>query len=207
MKKQPCHKCKFGVSNQCDCYDDDFKPCTWDYYAKNPSELTQPQTHKKETKYKISTTALLIAFLTAFLTGSAIAEQKPGPNKPCQYIRNYDGDTITVNIPDWPAIVGKKISIRVAKIDTPEKRDKNPDIKAMAKTAQRLVENLCKRAKKLELRNIQRGKYFRLVADVYADNKSIADLLIKNGLAKIYDGGKKNVWTQADVNKYNKRDK
>ncbi len=206
MKKQPCHKCKFG-GNQCNCYDDDFKPCTWDYYTENPSKLIQPQTHKKETKYKISTTALLIAFLTAFLTSSVIAEQKPGPNKPCQYVRNYDGDTITVNIPDWPAIVGKKISIRIAKIDTPEKRDKNPDIKAMAKTAQRLVENLCKRAKKLELRNIQRGKYFRLVADVYADNKSIADLLIKNGLAKIYDGVKKNVWTQADVNKYNKGDK
>jgi endonuclease YncB( thermonuclease family) len=38
---------------------------------------------------------------------------------------------------------------------------------------------------------MQRGKYFRIVADVYADNQSLADELIKNNLAVRYNGGTK----------------
>ena len=35
---------------------------------------------------------------------------------------------------------------------------------------------------------MQRGKYFRIVADVYYDGKSLADVLLKNNLAVRYDG-------------------
>jgi len=45
--------------------------------------------------------------------------------------------------------------------------------------------------KVIELRNLQRGKYFRIVADVYADGVNVGDELIKESLAVIYDGGKK----------------
>jgi len=38
---------------------------------------------------------------------------------------------------------------------------------------------------------MQKGKYFRIVADVYANNKSLADILIRNHLAVRYDGGTK----------------
>jgi len=44
------------------------------------------------------------------------------------------------------------------------------------------------------LRNIDRGKYFRIVADVYIDGKSLAQMLLTKGLAKVYDGGKKSEW-------------
>ena len=37
-------------------------------------------------------------------------------------MRNYDGDIITVDSPDWPDIVGDNIGIRIAGIDTPELR-------------------------------------------------------------------------------------
>ena len=46
-------------------------------------------------------------------------------------------------------------------------------------------------AKKIELRNMKRGKYFRIVADVYVDGKSLGDMLIKRSLAVPYDGGHK----------------
>ena len=36
------------------------------------------------------------------------------------YLRNYDGDTITFNLPGLHPIIGEKISIRVNGIDTPE---------------------------------------------------------------------------------------
>ena len=48
----------------------------------------------------------------------------------------------------------------------------------------------------IELRNIKRGKYFRIVADVYLDgNVSYAKEMLKLGLAVPYNGGHKNkVW-------------
>ncbi len=41
---------------------------------------------------------------------------------------------------------------------------------------------------------MQRGKYFRIVADVYVDGNSLADELLQAELAKPYDGGKKPKW-------------
>ena len=49
-------------------------------------------------------------------------------------------------------------------------------------------------AKKIELRNMKRGKYFRIVADVYVDGMSLAQMLLEAGLAKPYDGRKKPKW-------------
>ena len=115
-------------------------------------------------------------------------------NAEVTFIKNYDGDTITVSIPAYPEIIGKKISIRINGIDTPEMRGTKGLLKEKARNAKKLVASLCRKAKKLELRNMQRGKYFRIVADVYADGKSVADALIKNELAKKYDGGTKPVW-------------
>jgi len=41
-----------------------------------------------------------------------------------EYVRNYDGDTITVNINDVHPLLGDNINIRVRGIDTPEIRGK-----------------------------------------------------------------------------------
>jgi len=104
----------------------------------------------------------------------------------------YDGDTFRVNIDSYPKIVGYRMSIRINGIDTPEKKGKCKKEKDLAKLARKLTKSLLKNAKIIKLKNIKRGKYFRLVADVYTDNKSIAKLLIKNNLAVPYDGGHKS---------------
>ena len=131
-----------------------------------------------------------IIILFFLLSLSVFASSNYG-NVKATFIKNYDGDTITVNIPDYPPIIGKKISIRVNGIDTPELRTKSPKEKQLARTAKRLVHSLLKNAESLELKNIKRGKYFRIVADVYYDGKKLADILIKNKLAVPYDGGTK----------------
>lgn len=103
----------------------------------------------------------------------------------------YDGDTFRVNIKSYPEIVGKKMAIRVNGIDTPEMRGKCKKEKDLARQSKQLTVSTLRNAKKIELRNLQRGKYFRIVADVYADGKSLADIQIKNNLAVKYDGGTK----------------
>lgn len=108
--------------------------------------------------------------------------------------RVYDGDTFFAGINAWPPIIGDHIGIRVAGIDTPEMRDKRPSIKNLARNARALADSALTNAQKVELRAIRRGKYFRIVADVYCDGRSLADLLISAGLARPYSGGKKISW-------------
>jgi len=112
----------------------------------------------------------------------------------CYFVRNYDGDTITVNIPEWPDIVGKNISVRICGIDTPEIKGTSGETKEKALAAKQVVFDICSNAKKIELRNVQKDKYFRLLADVYVDGKSIGKTLLNKGLAKPYFGKTKNLW-------------
>lgn len=106
----------------------------------------------------------------------------------------YDGDTFRCNIAGWPDIIGHRIGIRINGIDTPEMRDPRPEIRELARQAKMFTVGKLRGAKRIELRNMRRGKYFRIVADVYVDGKSLAEMLLEAGLAKPYDGGKKLKW-------------
>lgn len=105
-----------------------------------------------------------------------------------EYVRNYDSDTITFNIPKVPKLIGEKINVRVAHIDSPEKNGKLPCEKETARTAKNLVENLLKRAKRIDLLNVKRDKYFRILADVRIDGQDLKEVLLKNKLAYNYEG-------------------
>lgn len=105
-----------------------------------------------------------------------------------KYVRNYDADTITFNIPSVHPLIGDKISVRVRHIDTPEIKGKLPCEKDAARRAKRLIENLLKNAKRIDLENVDKDKYFRLLADVVVDGKPIKDVLLKNNLAYAYEG-------------------
>ena len=94
-----------------------------------------------------------------------------------EYVRNYDGDTITVNIPGFHSIVGDHMKIRLLGIDTPEIRSSNKCERDAAKLAKNLVQDILSRAKYIEIRNFIRGKYFRIIGDVYADGKNISSTI------------------------------
>jgi endonuclease YncB( thermonuclease family) len=108
-----------------------------------------------------------------------------------KYVRNYDGDTVTFDIPGVHPLLGQNISVRIAHLDTPEIKGRLPCEKEAARTAKRLIENLLKRARRIDLENIQRDKYFRVLADVIVDGRSIKDILMKNNLAYRYEGATK----------------
>ena len=106
----------------------------------------------------------------------------------------YDGDTFRANLQGYPKIVGYRMSIRVLGIDTPEMKGKCKREKELARAAKRFTVSFLRGAKSIELRNVKRGKYFRILADVYGDNTSLADELIKSGFAVKYNGGTKIDW-------------
>ena len=131
---------------------------------------------------------LILPFL--FLPSYSLAKSF-GEFEGAVYIRNYDGDTITFNLPGLHPIIGEKISIRVNGIDTPEIRGKCEKEKYDAKQAKEMVADILKDAEQIVLRNMERGKYFRIAADVIVDGESLGDTLIEAGMAVRYDGGKK----------------
>ena len=54
-----------------------------------------------------------------------------------------------------------------------------------------MVKDILKDAEQITLKNMERGKYFRIAADVIVDGESLADMLIEAGMAIRYDGEKK----------------
>lgn len=105
-----------------------------------------------------------------------------------EYLKNYDGDTITFKIKNVPKIIGENISVRVKGVDTPEIKGKLPCEKEVARITQKLVHNLLVNSKQINLVEIERDKYFRILADVEFDGKHLSEILIKNKLAYPYQG-------------------
>ncbi len=106
----------------------------------------------------------------------------------------YDADTFRVDIHNWPDPIGLNMPIRVKSVDAPEIRGKCANEKAQAKAARDYVRKLLGNADRIELLDIERGKYFRLLARVRVDGKDLARLLVIEGHARPYDGGAREGW-------------
>ncbi len=107
------------------------------------------------------------------------------------YYTCYDGDTCTFTIHGVPDVFGKKIGVRLAGIDTAEMRAKCAHEHALAIQARDVVRDMLGNASQITLRDVSRGKYFRLVATIEADGVNVSQRLLKRGLAVPYDGGTK----------------
>ncbi len=105
-------------------------------------------------------------------------------------INIYDGDTIRVDLDCELEIFCKNIPIRLYGIDTPEMRGKNAD-KPNAIKARDFLKEALKNAQTVELHNVQRGKYFRIVAKLMLDGEDIAQIMISQKLGYPYFGGTK----------------
>ena len=135
---------------------------------------------------------LLLVVILAILPAQAAPQY--GTVTVSKVISVYDGDTFRVNIDSLPPIVGKNIPIRVNGVDTPEIRGKCQYEKNLALKARDFVRDKLANAKEIKLTNLQRGKYFRVVANVVIDGVSLEQELLDNELAYEYSGGKKLSW-------------
>ncbi len=108
----------------------------------------------------------------------------------------YDADTIYVMMPGLPPEL-EKMSVRVNGVDAPEIKGKCDLEKDLAKKARDYVLDLLIRANKVRFCEPKWGKYAgRVVADVMVDGKLLSELLIDNGLGRLYDGGKREGWCE-----------
>lgn len=103
----------------------------------------------------------------------------------------YDGDTFKVSFNCDIDVLCKNIPIRINKIDTPEIRTRCSSEKILGFQSKYKLSTLLFKAKNIELQNMKRGKFYRVVADVYADGRSVSEYMIKHGYATPYFGGKR----------------
>ena len=119
--------------------------------------------------------------------------------------RVVDGDTIDVTI-DLGFDLYKKERVRVAGVDTPEKRTRNLEEKALGLDAtawlKTKLEETIKGDEELLIRTELKGgvgKYGRLLGWLYVGDSDISlnEQMITEGYAHAYDGGTKNMDLEA----------
>ena len=109
-------------------------------------------------------------------------------------LRVYDGDTFAVDL-HCPGnknkkvkhLICKNIRIRPTGFNAPELNSPDVDIKISAFAARDYLRTVIKEAGKIKLKNVKRGKYFRLVSDVYVDNVPLSVIMIESGHAVPFD--------------------
>ena len=134
-----------------------------------------------------------IAGVSYYLIGdddetSAVATKDIFTLSPEEIVEVYDGDTFKIDLPSQHPLFGDDISVRVLGIDTPELKGSSDEVKALAYKAKNRTQELLSDAKTIELKNPQRDKYFRVLAEVWIDGESLGEKLKSDGLAKDYDG-------------------
>lgn len=149
---------------------------------------------KKYFKTGVSMFMLLLVILMLAASVCTAADKIYGEVTVERVVSVYDGDTFKVDIKDWPDIIGKSIGIRVYGIDTPEMKGTSEKVKKLAVKAKECAKQRLLSAKTILLYNMRRGKYFRIIAEVYVDGESLAGILINRGLAKPYYGGTRPKW-------------
>ena len=132
---------------------------------------------------------LIIFFWSNFLNAETLYDYK--------IIRVIDGDTVEIEANFLPAPLKPSLKLRIYGIDTPEKKSRAKcDLEAeLSKKATAFTQKVINESisKKIKIRKWD--KYGgRVLGDIILDGKSLEALLLNEGLAKPYDGGKKSSW-------------
>jgi micrococcal nuclease len=108
--------------------------------------------------------------------------------------RVVDGDTVDVILDLGFDVKLHKQRVRLAGIDTPESRTRDLAEKKLGLAAKERLKELC--VGTFKIKSLGKGKYGRILGIPYTeDGQDICQMLIKEGHAVVYDGGKKNkVW-------------
>ena len=119
-----------------------------------------------------------------------------------QVTRVVDGDTIDALV-DLGFDIHKSIRIRLVGMNAPESRTRDLEEKKRGleakKRTQELLEEVSSKSGYFRLRSHGVGKYGRVLADIFIQDKEgkeicINQQLITEGHAYVYDGGKKKLF-------------
>ena len=107
-----------------------------------------------------------------------------------ELIKVLDGDTIDCYI-DLGFDLKIKKRIRYMGIDTWESRTRDLDEKKKGLEAKAFTKEMLSNCEEIVIDSYGKGKYGRVLADVWCDGLNLNEQLIRYGHAYHYDGGKK----------------
>ena len=107
--------------------------------------------------------------------------------------RVVDGDTIDVNIQLGFDVMLFKQRVRLYGIDTPESRTRDKEEKVRGLLSKAFVQETCTINRKIRLKSYDRGKFGRILGDIYEldSDISINQIMIEEGYAVPYTGDNK----------------
>ena len=109
----------------------------------------------------------------------------------CKVKRVVDGDTVDVLI-DLGFDIAYASRVRLYGIDTPESRTRNKDEKARGlMSKQCLVDELAKGQVVIRTRRDKKGKFGRVLGEMYVGDKNINLMMVDDSLAVKYEGQNK----------------
>ena len=108
--------------------------------------------------------------------------------------RIVDGDTLDCIIDLGYSVKLHKQRVRLVGIDTPESRTRDLAEKKLGLAAKQRLKELC--GERIILKSHGKGKYGRILGEIFTeDGEDICKILIKEGHAVEYWGGKKTkIW-------------
>ena len=109
----------------------------------------------------------------------------------------FDGDTFSAGVNIAPDIV-ITVRVRLINVDTPEMNGACPDEIRRANIAKNRLEDLLPVGEIVDLQNVKDDKYLgRIDANVILpDGRDVGDVLVAEGLARPYNGGKRKPWCE-----------
>lgn len=131
---------------------------------------------------------LLVAVLIGCLSGTGYAV-------PAVVDYVVDGDTFSAHV-SVAGDVRVPIHVRLINVDTPELSGACAEEIKMARNARGRLEKLLPRGATVELDNVKDDKYLgRIDANVVLDDgRDVGNVLVQEGLARRYDGGRRRPW-------------
>ncbi|AUR22537.1 thermonuclease family protein [Phaeobacter inhibens] len=129
----------------------------------------------------LSCRALLAGLALVLIAGQVDAETV---NPTAVYV--VDGDTIRMDGDSW----------RLVGLDTPETYEPRCDFElALGQAATARLRGLMASGRLIEVTRLPgRDRFDRGLARLYVGGENIADILIREGLARAYDGGRRESW-------------
>lgn len=108
----------------------------------------------------------------------------------CRISQVVDGDTITITCPDRA-----RRNVRLTGFDTPETyKPQCAGEKRLGQAATRHLKRLVAQASMVDLRTSGTDRYERLLGRLSLDGADVANVMIAEGLAVPYSGGKRRNW-------------
>jgi|SaaInlStandDraft_6_1057023.scaffolds.fasta_scaffold111025_1 micrococcal nuclease len=126
---------------------------------------------------------LIGLFLILFLPSPVMGQSDYGEYGGAILVNIYDAKTFVMNLPEYPPLIGEMITVKIGGIETPKLKGKCKRESQLAAKAKKFTEKALKNAELIDLTNMKRGKFFKIIADILVNDEDFAGRLVEKGYA------------------------